>query len=67
VWCMKGHAMAVGHRPLTTEAQVCARVSPCVICGGHIGTGTGFSPSSLVFPCQYRSSMALHTHIPLGG
>jgi hypothetical protein len=57
---LNGHAMAyaVGHRPLTAEA----RVSPCGICGGLSGTGTGFSLSSLVFPCQYHSVLALHTH-----
>jgi hypothetical protein len=41
-------AQAVSRRPLTAEA----RVSQCGICGGQTGTGTGFSPSSLVFPCQ---------------
>jgi hypothetical protein len=44
-----GHAMAkaVSHRPLTAEARVCTRVSPCGVCGGQSDTGTGFSPCSL--------------------
>jgi hypothetical protein len=41
---------AVSRRPLTTQAQVCARVSPCWICGGQNVTGTGFSPSSSLSP-----------------
>jgi hypothetical protein len=50
-----GRAMVqvVSRRPLTLEARIRARVNPCGICGGQSGTGTGFSPSSSVFPCQY--------------
>jgi hypothetical protein len=45
-------AQIVSRRPLTAEARVRARVNPCGICGGQSVTGTGFSPSSSVFPCQ---------------
>jgi hypothetical protein len=56
-------AQAVSRRPLTTEARVRARVIPCWICGGQSVTGTGLSPSSSVFHCQYHSTVALHSHI----
>jgi hypothetical protein len=47
-----GHAMAqaVSRRPLTAEAPVQSRVSPCEICGAQSGPGMGFFPSSSVFP-----------------
>jgi hypothetical protein len=38
-------AQAVSLQPLTAEARVRSQVSPCGICGGQCGTGTGFSPS----------------------
>jgi hypothetical protein len=47
-------AQALSHRPLTAEARVRSRVSPCGICGGQSGTGTGFSPSTSGFPCQFH-------------
>jgi hypothetical protein len=60
-------AQAVSRRPLTAEARVCARVSQRVIFDEQSGTGTGFSPSSSDFPCQYHFTAALHTHVSSGG
>jgi hypothetical protein len=51
-------AQVVSRRPATAEARVRCRVSPCGICGGQSGTGTGFSPISSVFPCQFHSTGA---------
>jgi hypothetical protein len=59
-------AQVVSRRPLTTEYRVRALYNPCGICGGQNGTGTGFSPSSSVFPCQYHSTVVLQTHIIWG-
>jgi hypothetical protein len=59
-------AQVVSHRPLTAEARVRARVNPYGICGLQSGAGTGFSPSSSVFPCQYHSTIAVQTHIIWG-
>jgi len=42
------------------EARVHNRISPCRICGGQSDTATGFSPSTLVLPCQYHSAKAPH-------
>jgi hypothetical protein len=56
------HAMAqaVSRQPLIAEAWVRAHVSPCGICGGQSGTGTGFSPVSIV-------PLALHIHVASRG
>ena len=51
-------ALAVSRRPLNAEARVRFRVGPCVICGGESGTGTSFSPSASIFPCQFHSTDA---------
>jgi hypothetical protein len=46
-------AQAVSQRPFTVEAQVRSRVSPCGICGGQSGTGTGFSLVLWFFPVSF--------------
>jgi hypothetical protein len=51
-------AQAVSRRPLTAEARVRSRFSPCGICGGQSGTGTGLSQITSVFPCQFNSTGA---------
>jgi hypothetical protein len=49
-------AQAVSRRPPTAEPRVRCLVSPCGICGGQSGIGTGFSPNSSVFPRQFHST-----------
>jgi hypothetical protein len=51
-------AQAISSRPPTADARVRFRVSPCGICGGQSGIGTGFSPSTSVFHCQFHSTDA---------
>jgi hypothetical protein len=51
-------AQAVSRRPLTVQARVRSRVSPCGICGESGGIVTGFTPSTSVFPCQFHSTGA---------
>jgi hypothetical protein len=46
-------AQAVSRRPVTADARVRFRVSPCEICGGQSGTGTGFSPSCRFSPVNF--------------
>jgi hypothetical protein len=60
-------AQAVSRRPLSADAQVRARVSQVRIFDGQSGIRIGFSPSCSVLPCQYHSTVALHTHISSGG
>jgi hypothetical protein len=52
-------AQAVSLWPPTAYARVCARISPCGVCGRQKGLGLGF----LRFPSQFHSTMAVHIHI----
>jgi len=56
-------AQAVSRQPLTTEARVRGRVTPCGVCGRQRGTAAGYSSRCSVFPCQYHSAVALGTHV----
>jgi hypothetical protein len=51
-------AQVVSRQPLTAEARALSLASPYEICGRQSGTGTDFSPSTSVFPCQYHSASA---------
>jgi hypothetical protein len=53
VTSLQGRAMAVAvsHRPLSADGPVRLQFSTCWICGEESVTGTGSSPSSLVFLC----------------
>jgi hypothetical protein len=51
-------AQAVSGRPLTAEDHVRFRVSPCGICSGLSGIGTGFFPSTSALPYQFHSTGA---------
>jgi hypothetical protein len=55
---VRAMAQAVSRRPFTAETRVRSRVSSCGICSGQSGTGTGFSPSTSVFPCELHSTGA---------
>jgi len=52
---------AVSWRTLIAEVQVRSQIIQCEICGGQSGSGTGFSPTNVVFPCQYHSINATYT------
>jgi len=43
-------APVICHQPIIVEAQIQSKASPCGICDGQSGTGTGFLPSTLAVP-----------------
>ena len=49
-------AQAISRHAFTVEAPVLSKDSPCEICGGQTGIGTGVSPSNSVFLCQHHST-----------
>jgi hypothetical protein len=59
----------VGRRSLITERLDRSQESPCGICGGQSGTGSGISARTSVFLCQYSSmlhSFIDHSHLTIG-
>ena len=46
------------------EARVRSQVSSCEMYGGQSGTGTGFTPSTSFFPCEYHSTIASYSSSP---
>jgi hypothetical protein len=46
--------------PVTADARVQSQTSPCGLCRWQGGTGTGFSASTSVLPCQYQSTNATY-------
>jgi len=51
-------AQAVSRRPATAEARVQSQASLCGVCVAQSETEPGFSPSTLVYTCQYHSASA---------
>ena len=54
-------ALAVSRRPLMSKVRILSHISPCEICGGHSGTGKGFSLSTSIFPWQFKFTNILYS------
>jgi len=63
----EGHAMfqAGSHWPCNAKDWFQTHASQHVICDGQSDTGTGFTLSTSVFPCQCQSTNAKHSFIHL--
>jgi hypothetical protein len=59
----RGMTQAAIRRVLIAEAQVRSHGIAREFCGGQ-SIGTGFSPSTSVFPCQYHSNNASYSSSP---
>jgi len=55
---------AVSRWPVTAEVRIRSHSNSCEVNGGPSGTGTGFTPSTSVLPCQYHSTNALYSYSP---
>jgi hypothetical protein len=53
---------AVSRQPLTAKVRVRSEASPCEICNGGSGTGTGFVLSTSVVRCQYQCRCFILIH-----
>jgi hypothetical protein len=62
IWKGRAMAQAVSQLPLTAEGRVRSQGSPCEICSGQSGTGTGFLQVLPNLPVNIILT-ALHTHL----
>jgi hypothetical protein len=67
--CFLGHTMAqaVSCQPLTAEAGVRVRTSPCEICGKKSGYGAGFCPTTSVLLSVIPPLLHTHLHLNTAG
>ena len=55
-------ALTINRQPLTPGARIRSQASPSEIYGGPSGTGTGYPPTTSVFPCQCLSTRNPYTY-----
>ena len=54
--------LTVNRQPLIPGVRIRSQASPCDIYGGQRGTGSGFPPTTSVFPCQCHSTSTPYTY-----
>lgn len=52
LWLHQAMVQRVSRLPLIADGRVRSQASSCEICGVRSDNGTGFSMSSLVYPCR---------------